>query len=717
MSFTIALAGNPNCGKTTLFNALTGASQRVGNWPGVTIDKKVGKIKGTDSELVDLPGIYSLSPYSPEEIVSRNFIVDEQPDAIINIVDATNLERNMFLTLQLIDMGRPMVVALNMMDQIEALGDRIDIAHISNCLGVPVVPISATKKDNIDVLIEKVMSVAENKTVPDIIEYDHSIETVVSQARSALYGKVPDESKRFYAFKLIEDDPAVNEIAPGARESISQYIDALEKEYDDSADSIIADSRYSKITSIVSRAYTKAPRDDKGTLSDRIDRIVTNRILGLPIFAAIITLVYFIAMYDGDWGTSPGAWATGWLNDFIGDEVIPAVAEWCEASGVSEVLTGLLCDGILNGVGAVIGFLPQMIVLFICLVILEEVGYMARVAFVMDRIFRYFNLSGKSFIPLLVGTGCGVPGVMACRTIESEADRRITAMTVTFMPCGAKLPVIAAITAALAGAWWVGVLAYFGGIVLVILSGIILKKFKHLAGKPAPFIMELPPYHAPGFYTCAKSVFDRSWAFVKKAGTIILLTMVLIWTLSHFTLGFEFIDPDEDMGESILAAIGGALAYLFMPLGWGDSWELAASSLTGLVAKEDLIGTLAVVLGAASDEAEDVGEMLAMLLSNSAILSFFAFNMYCAPCFAAIGAIHRELGTWKHTGIAVAYQCLLAYFVAIIVYVIAGSIFGDPIDWYSYVFAAIDAIILVYLLVSKDPFRQLGKDSKEAEFA
>ena len=714
MSFTIALAGNPNCGKTTLFNLLTGASQRVGNWPGVTIDKKVGKIKGTDSELVDLPGIYSMSPYSPEEIVSRNFIVDEKPDAVINIVDATNLERNLFLSLQLIDMGIPMVIALNMMDQVRQLGDKIDVAKLSEGLGVEIVPISAAKRENIDELVAKVMSVAESKKAPRAMKYSDDVMRAEAAAEVALSGKVPEDNIRFYAYKLIEDDSAVNEMVPGVRDSLNLAIKDLESQYDDSADSIIADSRYSKITEIVSGAYTKAPRDERGTLSDRIDKIVTHRILGLPIFIAIIALVYFIAMYDGDWGQSPGAAATAWVNDVLFGEIIePGAADWCDSMGVSEPLKGLLVDGIIHGVGAVLGFLPQMIILFICLVILEEVGYMARVAFVMDRIFRYFNLSGKSFIPLLVGTGCGVPGVMSCRTIESEADRRITAMTVTFMPCGAKLPVIAAITAALAGAWWVGVLAYFGGIVLVIVSGIILKKFKHLAGKPAPFIMELPPYRLPGLYSSLKTVFDRSWAFVKKAGTIILLTVIVIWFLSHYTFSFHFIDPEEDMGDSILAGIGGVFAYLFMPLGWGDSWELASASITGLIAKEDLIGTLAVVLGS-GEEAQEVGEILALILPKSAIMSFFVFNMYCAPCFAAIGAIHRELGNWKHTGIAVAYQCLLAYAIASIVYVVYGTCIGDNIEVYSYVVAVIAAIVLVYVLVAKDPFRQFNKPQEVA---
>ncbi len=720
MSFTIALAGNPNCGKTTLFNALTGASQRVGNWPGVTIDKKVGKIKGTDSELVDLPGIYSLSPYSPEEIVSRNYIVNDNPDGIINIVDATNLERNLFLTLQIIDMGKPVVIALNMMDEVEKLGDKIDAEKLSARLGVPVIPISAKEKRNIDKLVSAITDAAEKKAEPKYVRYNDSIEAAVEAAEKALEGKIPG-SPRFYAFKLVEGDDAVMQAVPGARESISEAINNLEKEFDDTADSVITDSRYETITDIVSSAYERAPRDERGTLSDRVDRIVTNRILGLPIFILIIGFVYFVAMYDGDLGTSPGAWATGWLNDFIDETVIPAAQEWCESAGVSEALTGLLCDGILAGVGAVIGFLPQMIVLFICLVILEEVGYMARVAFVMDRIFRYFNLSGKSFIPLIVSTGCGVPGVMSTRTIESESDRRITAMTCTFMPCGAKLPVISAIAGALAGSVWVAVFAYVMGIVLVIISGIIIKKFHAVSGAPAPFIMELPPYHMPGFVTCAKTVFDRSWAFVKKAGTIILLAMILVWFLKSFSWSFTLLS-EEEMGDSILASIGGVLSYLFMPLGWGDSWELPAASLTGLIAKEDLIGTLELLIAAPFDmdvsEALDLlGTKMAGAAGHAMILSFFTFNMFCAPCFAATGAIHRELGTWKATGFAFLYQCLLAYFVAVIVFVVSAAVMGamSDVPWYSIMFAIIDAVILVYFLVVKDPFKPFRKNTEVAE--
>jgi len=710
MSFTIALAGNPNCGKTTLFNALTGASQRVGNWPGVTIDKKVGKIKGTDAQLVDLPGIYSLSPYSPEEIVSRNFIVDEKPDAIINIIDATNLERNLFLTLQLIDMGTPMVVALNMMDEIEKNGDKIDVEGLSSALGVPVIPITASKKTNVDKLVSAIMDVAEKKRLPSKLEYDASIESAESAAEDAIRGKVPETNIRFYSFKLLEGDENACSKAPGARESVQPAIDKLENEFDDSIDSIITDSRYEKISDIVSGIYTKAPRDERGTFSDRVDRIVTNRILGIPIFVAIISLVYFIAMYDGDWGTSPGAWATGWLNDWFA-EFGAGIAQWCEENGVDPVVEGLLVDGIIGGVGSVLGFLPQMIVLFICMVILEEIGYMARVAFVMDRVFRHFNLSGKSFIPLLVGTGCGIPGVMSTRTIESESDRRITAMTVTFMPCGAKLPVIAAIAGAISGSWWIAIYAYFGGIVLVIISGIILKKFKHLSGTPTPFIMELPPYHAPQLFSSAKTVLDRAWAFVKKAGTIILLTAILIWFLSRFDMSLNYLDGDV-LDDSILAWIGSGLAYLFVPLGWGDSWELASASITGLIAKENLVSTLGVVLiGDGEAEVEAISEILAAMISQSAILAFFTFNMFCAPCFAAIGAIHRELGNWKDTGLAALYQCVLAYFVSVIVYVVYGTMIGDSIEWYSYMLAVINLVILIALLTLKDPFKYFRKDT------
>ena len=710
MNHTIALAGNPNCGKTTLFNALTGSSQRVGNWPGVTIDKKVGRIKGTESELVDLPGIYSLSPYSPEEVVSRNFIVDEKPDAIINIVDATNIERNLYLSLQLIDMGIPMVIALNMMDEVEKRGDRIDIKSLSDELGVPIVPISAAKKENIDALVDTVMNVADLKVLPTPASYDTSIEKVASAAEKVLWGKVPYENVRFYAFKLIDDDPLVNERAPGARESIKAELDELERIYDDSADSILANSRYDKITGVVGRCIIHAPRNKHGTKSDRIDRYVTNKYLGIPIFVAIIAFVYFLAMYNGDLGTSPGAWATNWLNDQFA--VLQAnVATWCEEQGVNKMLAGILTDGIMAGVGAVLGFLPQIVVMFTCLIILEEIGYMARVAFVMDRIFRFFNLSGKSFIPLLVGTGCGVPGVMCSRTIESESDRRITAMTVTFMPCSAKLPVISAIAGALAGNMWVAVYAYFMGIVLVIMSGIILKKFQRLAGNPAPFIMELPPYHAPKIMSVAKGISERCWAFIKNALTVVLLATVAIWVLSHFDFALNYLDPGTEMDQSILAGISGAISYLFIPIGWGDNWELTAATITGLMAKEDIVATLGVVLvGDTEATITSISQALAMLLGNeAAIMSFFSFNIFCAPCVAAVTAIHRELGSWKSTGLTLLYQCLLSYFIAMFVYVVYGVAIGVSIDTYVYILTAINLAILAYLLVVKDPFRQKGR--------
>ena len=707
MTFTIALAGNPNCGKTTLFNALTGSSQRVGNWPGVTIDKKVGKIRGADAELVDLPGIYSLSPYSPEEIVSRDFIVHERPDAIINIVDATNLERNLYLTTQLMDMGIPMVLAMNMMDEVERYGDHIDVGFMTESLGIPVVPISAAKKENIDRLVETIVDAASNRRCPPDVVYDESVENAVKAAERVLEGKVPKENSRFYAFKLVDGDPLVNGEFPGARDEIKAEIDALEKEHDDLADSIIADCRYTRIVEIVHKAITKAPRDERGTFSDRIDRIVTHKYAGIPIFIVIIAIVYFIALYDGPSFTSPGAWATGALNDWF-DSVRGDLAEWCLDNGVSSVTTGILTDGIMAGVGAVLGFLPQIAIMFTCLIILEEVGYMARVAFIMDRIFRYFNLSGKSFIPLLVGTGCGVPGVMSSRTIESESDRRITAMTVTFMPCSAKLPIISAIAGAMAGNMWVAVYAYFMGIVLVILSGIVLKKFQKLSGNPAPFIMELPPYHVPKVYGVLKGIFDRCWSFVKKAFTVVLLASVIVWFLCHFDFSLAYLDSDEMMNESILAAVGKYLAYIFVPLGWGENWELAASTVTGLMAKENIVATLGVVLVGDSEAAlSSVSEALAVLLGNqAAILSFFSFNIFCAPCVAAIGAIHRELGTWKATGLGVLYQCTVSYLIAVIVYAIYGSILGVDIAWYTYMLAALGVIVLIYVLVAKDPFRQ-----------
>ena len=724
MSITIALAGNPNCGKTTLFNKLTGANQRVGNWPGVTIDKKTGKVRGHDIEVVDLPGIYSLSPYSPEEIVSRNYLLKESPDAVINIVDATNLERNLFLTLQVIDVGVPTVIALNMMDQVEKFGDKIDVEKLSRDLGCAVVPISAIKGEGIQDLIAAVESAAQKNEVPKPVNFDGDVENVISEAAKVLEGKVPQEHARFYAVKLVENDKQVNEEFPDALSSIEGAIKDLETKKDDDIDSIIADARYNSISDIVSAAVKKAPRDERGTFSDRVDRVVTSRIWGIPIFICVLAVVFLgvigFSTWDGGFAiTGIGTWCTDWLNGFIEDPIQSGLTSWCEQNGVSEPLTDLLVNGIVGGVGAVIGFLPQMLILFLVMCILEDIGYMTRIAFVMDRVFRHFGLSGKSLIPIIVGTGCGVPGIMASRTIESERDRRITAMTVTFIPCGAKLPIISMLVAyVFGGNGLIAVLCYVVGVICVLISGIILKKFRSLSGAATPFIMELPPYHIPSAVNVIKGTLDRGWAFVKKAGTIILLSSILIWVLSHYDTGFNYLTEDE-MGNSILAAIGGALHWIFVPLGWsqtGQNWELTVGAITGLIAKENLVSTLEVLLGGQ----ETIGGML----TYAAGLSLLFFNLICAPCFAAIGAMHRELGSWKDTGIAVGYQCILAYCVALMFFGFVGCIggynsvggvdYGAPIG--STIAAIVVLAILIYILWAKDPFHQLaGKDEYDAE--
>ena len=734
MSLTIALAGNPNSGKTTMFNKLTGANQRVGNWPGVTIDRKVGKIRGTDYELVDLPGIYSLSPYSPEEIVSRNFLIEDRPDAVINIVDATNLERNLFLTLQIIDTGIPTVVALNMMDQIRKLGDTIDIDKLSKDLGCRVVPVSALNAEGIKELVKAVGEVAEAKQRPEPMYFDGDVEAVISQAREAMQGKVPDDLLRFYSVKLVERDNAVIEKFPEADSRIAGTVRELEDEKDDEADSIIADGRYSRITEIAKASVKKAPRDERGTFSDRVDRIVTHRIWGIPIFIGVIAVVFF-GIIGFSWGdfeiVGIGTYCTDWVNDvFIGEWIDPAVRDWCASDGNFSALDALLCSGIIGGVGAVIGFLPQMLLMFLALCILEDIGYMARIAFVMDRVFRHFGLSGKTLIPLLVGTGCGVPGVMASRTIESERDRRITAMTTTFIPCGAKLPVIAMITSAVfPGNGLIAVFCYVMGIIMVLISGIILKKLKSLSGTPAPFIMELPPYHIPSATNIIKGTLDRGWAFCKKAGTIILLSCIILWFLASYDTGLNYIGDNTGDAQSILAAFGEAVCIIFAPLGWGDNWELTVGTITGLIAKENVVGTFGTLFGIeAGDNGEGLEVVLASMLTKSSGLAFLAFNLICAPCFAAIGAMHRELGKWKDTGMAVLYQCLLAYAVGLVVYgftsyiggwntlTIDGAVVEQAAPIGSTIAAVIVVAIIVYLLWAKDPFRQLsGKDEYDAE--
>ena len=719
MSLTIALAGNPNCGKTTMFNRLTGANQRVGNWPGVTIDRKVGKIRKMDgAELVDLPGIYSLSPYSPEEIVSRDFIINDKPDAILNIVDATNLDRNLFLTLQLLELNVPMIVALNMVDVANKVGDEIDTNKLSKELGCPVVSVSALKGTNIDQMIDVLKNTAENKKLPEGLRYSAEIEKAISAAEAALEGKVPEDKKRWYAMKLIESDEKVMESFSAERDEISAAIDELEKALDDDADACMADARYSKITEITGSCVKKAKRDERGTMSDKVDRIVTNRILGIPIFIGIMALVFGIAIGFDTFGLTDipglGTYCTDWLNDFIGGPVTEAAQSWCDANVESEILSSLFVDGIIAGVGAVIGFLPQMLILFLCMIILEDIGYMARVAFVMDRVFRYFGLSGKSFIPALIGTGCGVPGILASRTIESPRDRRITAMTVTFMPCGAKLPVIAMIAGAIFGqSGSLALFCYFMGIVSILISGIILKKFKALAGQPAPFIMELPPYHIPSPFNVIKGTLDRGWAFVKKAATLITLSCIIIWILCSFDTSFNWIGSNTTEG-SILEAIGEAIYWIFLPLGWGDNWELTVSSITGLLAKENMVGTLGVLLGEeVGEEGEEIWDILAGMLNNASAISFLMFNMLCAPCFAAIGALHRELGTWRDTGIAVIYQCVYAYLIALVLYGIASLVYGISISPLVLVATVIVIALFAYLLVAKDPFKQLDQIMEE----
>lgn len=734
MSLTIALAGNPNSGKTTMFNKLTGANQRVGNWPGVTIDRKTGKIRGTDYELVDLPGIYSLSPYSPEEIVSRNFLINDRPNAVINIVDATNLERNLFLTLQIIDTGIPTVVALNMMDQIKKLGDQIDIDKLSRELGVRVVPVSALNAEGIKELVAAVGEVAETGKGPEPLYFDGEVEAAISQASEALRGKVPDEVLRFYAVKMVENDSAVCEEFPGEKESISGTLRELEESKDDDCDSIVADGRYTRITDIVADTVRKSPRDERGTFSDRVDRIVTHRIWGIPIFIGVIAIVFF-GIIGFAWGgfeiVGIGTWCTDWANDvFIGEWIDPAVRSWCESDGNFSAIDALLCSGIIGGVGAVIGFLPQMLLLFLALCILEDIGYMARIAFVMDRVFRHFGLSGKTLIPLLVGTGCGVPGIMASRTIESERDRRITAMTTTFIPCGAKLPVIAMITSAVfPGNGLVAVFCYVMGIVMVLVSGIILKKLRSLSGTPAPFIMELPPYHIPNASNIIKGTLDRGWAFCKKAGTIILLSSIILWFLASYSPGLEYIGDNTGDATSILAAFGEAVCVIFAPLGWGDNWELTVGTITGLIAKENVIATFGTLFGIeAGDNGEGLEVVLSSMLTKSAGLSFLAFNLICAPCFAAIGAMHRELGRWRDTGMAVLYQCLLAYAVALIIYgftsfiggwnalTIDGTLVEQTAPIGSTIAAIVVLAIIIYLLWAKDPFKQLkGRDEYDAD--
>ena len=705
MSVKIALAGNPNCGKTTLFNALTGSNQFVGNWPGVTVEKKEGKLKGSrDVVIMDLPGIYSLSPYTLEEVVARNYLITERPDAILNIVDGTNIERNLYLSTQLMELGIPVLMAVNMMDVVEKNGDKINIKKLSEKLGCEVVEISALKGTGVQEAAKRVVALAEKKSsaVP-VHTFAPEVESVIDDVESMLKG-VPEDQKRFFAIKLLEKDDKIQEQMTNAPD-VSAQIARLEKEMDDDTESIITNERYVYISSIIGDCYKKN-RKGNMTTSDKIDRIVTNRWAALPIFAVIMYIVYYVSV------TTVGTWATDWMNDGVFGEgwslfglQVPGIPVLVEslltAIGCADWLSGLILDGIVAGVGAVLGFVPQILVLFIFLAFLEGCGYMARIAFIMDRIFRKFGLSGKSFIPMLIGTGCGVPGVMASRTIENERDRRMTIMTTTFIPCGAKLPIIALIAGALfGGASWVAPSAYFVGIAAIICSGIILKKTKMFAGDPAPFVMELPAYHLPTVGSVLRSMWERGWSFIKKAGTIILLSTIVIWFASYFGWvdgQFRMLD-DMELDHSILAAIGNAIAWIFIPLGWGD-WRSAVAAVTGLVAKENVVGTFGILYGFA-EVAEDGVEFwgtLAGSMTAVAAYSFLVFNLLCAPCFAAMGAIKREMNNAKWFWFAIGYQTILAYCTSLCIYQIGTLITTGSFGIFTVV-AFLLVILFLYLL-------------------
>ena len=678
MSIKIALACNPNCGKTTLFNALTGSNQFVGNWPGVTVEKKEGKLKGhKDVTIMDLPGIYSLSPYTLEEVVARNYLINEMPDAIINIVDGTNLERNLYLSTQIMELGIPVVMAINMMDLVQKSGNKIHIDKLSKKLGCEVVEISALKGTGIMKAAEKAISAAQSKkkTIP-VHEFAQDVEDAIKSVENKLTGTVAEAQKRFFAIKLIEKDDKIVEQMKSVPD-VSYEVKALEDKFDDDTESIITNERYVYISSIIGQCYTKSSTGKKLTTSDKIDRIVTNRWLALPIFAVVMWVVYYVSV------TTVGTIVTDWTNDVLFGEIIPpAVESALEAVNCAAWLQGLILDGIVAGVGAVLGFVPQMLVLFLFLAFLESCGYMARVAFIMDRIFRKFGLSGKSFIPMLIGSGCGVPGVMASRTIENDRDRKMTIMTTTFVPCGAKLPIIAMIAGAFFNnSGWVATSSYFVGIAAIICSGIILKKTKMFAGEPAPFVMELPAYHWPTVGNILRSMWERGWSFIKKAGTIILLSTIVLWFLMGFGWEGGSFGMVEELNNSILAKIGSAIAWIFAPLGWtkaGEGWKMAVAAVTGLIAKENVVATFGMLFGFA-EVAEDGAEIwgnLAQVMTPIAAYGFLVFNLLCAPCFAAMGAIKREMNNAKWFWFAIGYQCGLAYVVSLCIYQIGTLLTG-----------------------------------------
>ena len=709
MAIKIALAGNPNCGKTTLFNSLTGSNQYVGNWPGVTVEKKEGKLKGHEDVIIqDLPGIYSLSPYTLEEVVARGYLVSEKPDAILNIIDGTNIERNLYLTTQLIELGIPVVMAVNMIDLVRKNGDKIDLHKLSKELGCAAVEISALKGEGCREAAEKAVAAAKaarSGELPHV--FTGSVEHAIAHIEESIQGKVDARFLRWYAVKLFERDEKVQEelaLDKDLLAHIEQHIADCEAEMDDDAESIITNQRYAYISTVVSKSVKKKPRTENLTMSDKVDRVVTNRIFALPIFALVMFLMYSLSMgtsiADGGW--SIGTFATDWTNDTLFGEIVPnALGGLLESIGIADWLYGLIMDGIVAGVGAVLGFVPQMLVLFFLLSILEDIGYMARVAFIMDRIFRKFGLSGKSFIPMLVGTGCGVPGVMASRTIENERDRRMTIMTTCFIPCSAKMPIIGLFAGALfGGSTWVATSAYFIGFAAIVISGIILKKTKLFAGDPAPFVMELPAYHIPAWGNVLRATWERGWSFIKRAGTVILASTIILWFLQGF--GFEngAFGMVEDQDNSVLAAIAGCISWIFIPLGFGD-WRATVASISGLIAKENVVGTFGVLYhyaGELSDNGDEIWPEVAANFTAISAYSFMIFNLLCAPCFAAMGAIKREMNSGKWTAIAIGYMCLLAYCAALVVYQVGGLITGEiGFNVFTIVAAALVALVL-YLL-------------------
>lgn len=715
MSYTIALAGNPNSGKTSLFNLFTGSAQYVGNWPGVTVDRKEGKLKGHKDVVVqDLPGIYSLSPYTTEEIIARDYLVMSSPNAVVNIVDASNIERNLYLTTQLLELGLPMLVALNMIDVVRKNNDQIDLKKLAKALGCEVVETSAVKNIGLDEVAAKAAQLAQEGPrcpVPSI--FVGAVEHAIAHIEEQLEGKVEERLVRWYAIKLFERDAKIQErlkLDADTMAHIEAHIKECESALDDDSESIIINQRYAFVSRIIDQSVVKGRAKGSLSASDKIDRIVTNRILALPIFIAVMVLVYYVAV------TTVGTLATDWTNDTLfGEIVIPSVASWMEGLSVAPWLSGLVVDGIISGVGAVLGFVPQMVILFLMLSILEDIGYMTRVAFIMDRIFRKFGLSGKSFIPMLIGSGCSVPGIMASRTIEKQRDRRMTIMTTSFIPCGAKLPIIALLAGTIfGGAWWVSPSAYFVGVAAVIVSGIILKKTKRFNGEPSPFVMELPAYHWPTPMNVLRSTWERAWSFIKRAGTVILLASIFIWFLSSYGFVEGALTAVEEQDQSILAVVGQAIAGIFAPLGFG-TWQMAVATIMGLVAKEEVVGTVGVLFGLSGDALalveEGAFEELAGLSGHLTALqgySFLLFNLLCAPCFAAIGAIRREMADGKWTLYALGYLTAFAYAISLIVYQLGLLFTGGGFTLWSGV-ALVVLALLLYLLFRPNPYNDEGE--------